>query len=224
MRLTECIALRVATWERTLRRRICSCGYVSGRGFHGRRCQRRSQGPGQHAYRQGRVRAPLPPPFPRSRLRCRGAGDRAPDRPRLGGIRRLPQGAAHPQGRAGLCRSRLRAVAGLDRRARRASQPRSSASAIPRRALRILGICGSPRSDETCPGEMSKTFRLIQLAREIVRGRRASSSTCSTSAASPRNTDASSTPARAAFPPPCRSATGPAPAIPITRSARSMTG
>ncbi len=35
---------------------------------------------------------------------------------------------------------------------------------------RILGICGSPRSDETCPGEMSKTFRLIQLARAIVEG------------------------------------------------------
>ena len=38
----------------------------------------------------------------------------------------------------------------------------------PAASLRILGICGSPRSDETCPGEMSKTFRLIQLAREIV--------------------------------------------------------
>ena len=38
----------------------------------------------------------------------------------------------------------------------------------PAAPLRILGICGSPRTDETCPGEMSKTFRLIQLAREIV--------------------------------------------------------
>jgi multimeric flavodoxin WrbA len=38
----------------------------------------------------------------------------------------------------------------------------------PTAPLRILGICGSPRTDETCPGEMSKTFRLIQLAREIV--------------------------------------------------------
>ena len=34
--------------------------------------------------------------------------------------------------------------------------------------LRILGICGSPRSDETCPGEMSKTFRLVGMAREII--------------------------------------------------------
>ena len=38
----------------------------------------------------------------------------------------------------------------------------------PAAPLRVLGICGSPRSDETCPGEMSKTFRLVQLAREIV--------------------------------------------------------
>lgn len=31
---------------------------------------------------------------------------------------------------------------------------------------RVLLICGSSRSDPTCPGEMSKTFRLVQLARE----------------------------------------------------------
>jgi multimeric flavodoxin WrbA len=30
---------------------------------------------------------------------------------------------------------------------------------------RVLLICGSSRSDATCPGEMSKTFRLTQLAR-----------------------------------------------------------
>jgi multimeric flavodoxin WrbA len=30
---------------------------------------------------------------------------------------------------------------------------------------RALLICGSSRSDETCPGEMSKTFRLTQIAR-----------------------------------------------------------
>jgi len=33
---------------------------------------------------------------------------------------------------------------------------------------RILLICGAARHDQTCPGEMSKTFRLVQLAREIV--------------------------------------------------------
>jgi multimeric flavodoxin WrbA len=33
---------------------------------------------------------------------------------------------------------------------------------------RILLICASPRSDETCPGEMSKTFRLTTTARETL--------------------------------------------------------
>jgi multimeric flavodoxin WrbA len=36
------------------------------------------------------------------------------------------------------------------------------------RARRILVICGSPRNDMTCPGEMSKTFRLTTLVREVV--------------------------------------------------------
>jgi len=33
---------------------------------------------------------------------------------------------------------------------------------------RILLICASPRTDETCPSEMSKTFRLAQHARESI--------------------------------------------------------
>ena len=33
---------------------------------------------------------------------------------------------------------------------------------------RILLVCASARSDETCPGEMSKSFRLVEKAREIV--------------------------------------------------------
>jgi multimeric flavodoxin WrbA len=33
-------------------------------------------------------------------------------------------------------------------------------------ATRVLVICGSPRHDQTCPGEMSKTFRMATLARE----------------------------------------------------------
>lgn len=32
---------------------------------------------------------------------------------------------------------------------------------------RILLISASPRTDETCPGEMSKTFRLVKLAQEV---------------------------------------------------------
>jgi len=49
------------------------------------------------------------------------------------------------------------AIAAAERRQRDPAAP-----------LRILGICASPRSDETCPGEMSKTFRLTRIAREIV--------------------------------------------------------
>lgn len=33
---------------------------------------------------------------------------------------------------------------------------------------RILIVCGASRSDQTCPGEMSKTFRLVTLARRVV--------------------------------------------------------
>ena len=33
---------------------------------------------------------------------------------------------------------------------------------------RVLLICGSARNDGTCPGEMSKSFRLLELAREVL--------------------------------------------------------
>ncbi|MEY2527289.1 MAG: hypothetical protein QOE73_2060 [Verrucomicrobiota bacterium] len=33
---------------------------------------------------------------------------------------------------------------------------------------RVLLICASPRTDETCPSEMSKTFRIAQTARETI--------------------------------------------------------
>ena len=35
---------------------------------------------------------------------------------------------------------------------------------------RVLVVCGAARHDQTCPGEMSKTFRLAQLARGVVEG------------------------------------------------------
>src|SRR5690349_24649840 len=35
------------------------------------------------------------------------------------------------------------------------------------RPRRILVVCGSPRNDMTCPGEMSKTFRLARTARDV---------------------------------------------------------
>jgi multimeric flavodoxin WrbA len=36
-------------------------------------------------------------------------------------------------------------------------------------ASRALVICGSPRNDATCPGEMSKTWRLARIAEETLR-------------------------------------------------------
>jgi multimeric flavodoxin WrbA len=33
---------------------------------------------------------------------------------------------------------------------------------------RILVVCGAARHDQTCPGEMSKTFRLAQTAKEVI--------------------------------------------------------
>ena len=38
----------------------------------------------------------------------------------------------------------------------------------PRAPRRVLLIGGAARHDQTCPGEMSKTFRLAQLAREVI--------------------------------------------------------
>jgi multimeric flavodoxin WrbA len=38
----------------------------------------------------------------------------------------------------------------------------------PTAASRILLVCGAARHDQTCPGEMSKTFRLAQVAREVI--------------------------------------------------------
>ena len=38
---------------------------------------------------------------------------------------------------------------------------------------RILVICGSARNDGTCPGEMSKTWRLTEIAAHVVRGLKA---------------------------------------------------
>lgn len=56
----------------------------------------------------------------------------------------------------------------LDARERiRQAEARQRDAASP---SRILLICGSPRSDDTCPGEMSKTFRLTQTAREVMAG------------------------------------------------------
>ena len=39
---------------------------------------------------------------------------------------------------------------------------------LPQTASRVLLVCGGSRNDGTCPGEISKTFRLAQLARPIL--------------------------------------------------------
>lgn len=40
--------------------------------------------------------------------------------------------------------------------------------ADPGNPSRILLVCGAARHDETCPGEMSKTFRMVQMARKEI--------------------------------------------------------
>jgi multimeric flavodoxin WrbA len=40
--------------------------------------------------------------------------------------------------------------------------------ADPATPSRVLLVCGSARNDGTCPGEMSKSFRLVELAREVL--------------------------------------------------------
>ena len=53
-------------------------------------------------------------------------------------------------------------------RPRRASSARRPRGSKPDTPSRVLLINGSPRNDGTCPGEISKTCRLLQLAREVL--------------------------------------------------------
>ena len=46
-----------------------------------------------------------------------------------------------------------------------AAQRRSREPGMP---SRVLVVCGSPRNDGSCPGEMSKTFRLVKIAEETL--------------------------------------------------------
>ena len=49
--------------------------------------------------------------------------------------------------------------------ARDAIQEAQSRYDDPSRQSRVLLICGAARNDKTCPGEMSKTYRLVQMAK-----------------------------------------------------------
>jgi multimeric flavodoxin WrbA len=53
-------------------------------------------------------------------------------------------------------------------RARDAIREAQRRQADPSSKRRMLLICGSSRSDLTCPGEMSKTFRLVQIAQQAL--------------------------------------------------------
>ncbi|HEY4306142.1 MAG TPA: NAD(P)H-dependent oxidoreductase [Gemmatimonadaceae bacterium] len=52
--------------------------------------------------------------------------------------------------------------------ARRAIMDAQKRHDDPKAKRRILVICASARTDQTCPGEMSKTFRLAGMAKEII--------------------------------------------------------
>ena len=56
----------------------------------------------------------------------------------------------------------LQARAAIDEAQTRQSDPHAP--------TRILLICGSPRSEHTCPAEMSKSFRLLEAARAVITG------------------------------------------------------
>ena len=96
--------------------------------------------------------------------------------------------------------------------------------ADPKTKTRALVICGSPRNDGTCPGEISKTFRLAGL-RERGAGRGEDRGRFPRpQPARLRLRPRTSIPARAACRPRCRSAIGPAAATRTIRSTRSTTG
>jgi multimeric flavodoxin WrbA len=56
--------------------------------------------------------------------------------------------------------------------ARAAIRKAEQAQKDPRTRSRVLVICGAARSDQTCPGEMSKTFRLATLAGQVIEAER----------------------------------------------------
>lgn len=53
---------------------------------------------------------------------------------------------------------------------RRQIQEAEARQRDPSSPSRILLVCGAARHDETCPGEMSKTFRLVRTAQEVIEG------------------------------------------------------
>jgi hypothetical protein len=89
---------------------------------------------------------------------------------------------------------------------------------------RILIVNGSTRSEHTCPGEMSKSYRTVSIARDIVTGTDGFELTCSICRGLPPNMAGRYIRVKPASPPLSRCATGPAPAIQTTHSDKREIG
>ncbi len=107
--------------------------------------------------------------------------------------------------------------------AREAIDAAQAIQANPASPSKVLLVNGSTRNDGTCPGEISKTFRLATSMTEELEGQGMIVDTLDLSLVA-LNTVAGSTRARAVCPPRCPCATGPAVAIRTTRWVRLATG
>jgi hypothetical protein len=102
-----------------------------------------------------------------TRVRCRTRGSLAHRGDCLGCLSGRAQGAGHPQGRPEFADPdyQLSVEWSAARERLRAAETRQK---NPATRSRVLVIGGADRNDGSCPGEMSKTFRLLQLARETL--------------------------------------------------------
>ena len=186
---------------------------------------RRPEGPGAAAARSRRVRAAISRTLRRSGVRRRARQPGTPRGDRVGGLRRRPKGAANARGGARVQRPDLRARRSTGSKHATACSRRALRQRDPSAPSRVLVVCGSARNDGTCPGEISKTFRLTGLLRETFASLEGAWDVDVLDLSlSPRSTAGRSIPARAASRPRCRSAIGRAPAIRTTRSDRVATG
>ena len=108
--------------------------------------------------------------------------------------------------------------------ARDAIQEAQSRHDLSNRRPNILLINGSSRTEHTCPGEMSKSWRLIELARDTITALGDFGITVLDLSRVTSEYGSPFTPANHASPRPWRSVTGRAAATRIIRSAKSMTG
>ena len=149
--------------------------WICRRGFHGRRCQRRPQGPGQHADRRDRVRAPLPrraSTIPRSTPRRRRSS--ACIDARLGGVRRATarrRAPARPGPASPIPTTSCRVewLAARDAIAGRAAAAARSAAPLAHAARSAARRAATRPARARCPRRSGS----LQLAREIVEARRA---------------------------------------------------